>query len=240
MDAEFKSVRKHPKFAIVGVPSDYNLEDVKKELLLKLKSVEDLQIKNQKKKSRATIICSTTDEEGYKTLIKARTVKLGFRSFKIEKARQLEAIQCFNCQKYGHAAKICTAETKCPRCSGPHIVKSCKEEALKCANCGGKHRANSAKCKKNPKNLKSNKVKKNEVKKKTSKKNVSKTVSGSGQLIFCTKRNSSYAEACKKGAQKGVTREEKKLDGTLKEEISRTVRETVLEMFKGILSNQFN
>ncbi|KHJ34380.1 putative zinc finger cchc-type protein [Erysiphe necator] len=50
------------------------------------------------------------------------------------------ALQCFKCQRYGHIAKICTAEAKCGKCAGDHNTRECsgKREA-RCINCGKKH-----------------------------------------------------------------------------------------------------
>ena len=51
-------------------------------------------------------------------------------------------MQCFNCQKYGHIAKNCTADSKCGQCAGGHNTKAClgKQEA-RCTNCSRKHPA---------------------------------------------------------------------------------------------------
>ncbi|CAI6373460.1 unnamed protein product [Macrosiphum euphorbiae] len=56
--------------------------------------------------------------------------------------------QCYNCQQYGHTAKICeqTAPT-CRRCAGAHDSRTCSNELIKCANCKGPHKASSAGCK---------------------------------------------------------------------------------------------
>ncbi|KAI0995874.1 hypothetical protein K3495_g12306 [Podosphaera aphanis] len=49
-------------------------------------------------------------------------------------------MQCFNCQRYGHIAKNCTAEAKCGQCADKHNTRECpgKQEA-KYSNCGRKH-----------------------------------------------------------------------------------------------------
>ena len=43
----------------------------------------------------------------------------------------VRAMQCFNCQKYGHIAKVCTAEAKCGQCAKAHNTRVCtgKQEA---------------------------------------------------------------------------------------------------------------
>lgn len=52
------------------------------------------------------------------------------------------AIQCFNCQRFGHIARNCTAEAKCGHCAGVHNSRSCLgENEVRCCNCGKKHSA---------------------------------------------------------------------------------------------------
>ncbi len=60
--------------------------------------------------------------------------------------------QCFNCQKYGHTAKVCRASRKCGLCAAPgHGDHDCgfRQDPSKhrCANCGKGHPAWSQACK---------------------------------------------------------------------------------------------
>ncbi|KAH6934196.1 hypothetical protein HPB50_021498 [Hyalomma asiaticum] len=53
----------------------------------------------------------------------------------------------FKCQRFGHAAKRCTAEQRCKRSGGPHIFKTCdRTEGFAWANCGGNHPASYSRC----------------------------------------------------------------------------------------------
>lgn len=61
--------------------------------------------------------------------------------------------QCFNCQRYGHAASNCNMNFRCIKCDmkTPHGPGECprvnrEEGAPKCCNCGGDHPANSSIC----------------------------------------------------------------------------------------------
>ena len=57
--------------------------------------------------------------------------------------------QCYNCQKFGHTASICTSQTKCVVCAGDHKLDNCpnRENGIKkCVNCGGEHTASFGKC----------------------------------------------------------------------------------------------
>ncbi|KAI1002474.1 hypothetical protein K3495_g5724 [Podosphaera aphanis] len=51
-----------------------------------------------------------------------------------------QAMQCFNCQRYRHIAKMCTAEAKCGKCVGGHNTRECSgKQEVRCSNCGKKH-----------------------------------------------------------------------------------------------------
>ncbi|KAI1005374.1 hypothetical protein K3495_g2840 [Podosphaera aphanis] len=51
-------------------------------------------------------------------------------------------MQCFNCQKYGHIAKVCTANSKCGNCAGEHNTRVCPgKQDVRCSNCARKHKA---------------------------------------------------------------------------------------------------
>lgn len=45
--------------------------------------------------------------------------------------------QCFNCQQYGHIAKVCYNITKCGHCAGSHTNYDCTTKSKQCCtNCG--------------------------------------------------------------------------------------------------------
>lgn len=49
-------------------------------------------------------------------------------------------MRCYNCQEFGHIAKVCKGERKCARCGGGHEYGKCGERVLpKCCHCGGGH-----------------------------------------------------------------------------------------------------
>ncbi|KAI0993775.1 hypothetical protein K3495_g14409 [Podosphaera aphanis] len=51
-------------------------------------------------------------------------------------------MQCFNCQKYGHISKTCSAPSKCGHCAGDHNTRTCPgKQDTRCCNCGRKHEA---------------------------------------------------------------------------------------------------
>lgn len=49
-------------------------------------------------------------------------------------------MRCFNCQEFGHIAKVCKGKRRCARCSGDHEYGKCGVGVKpKCCNCGGEH-----------------------------------------------------------------------------------------------------
>lgn len=63
--------------------------------------------------------------------------------------------QCRKCNSFQHTSENCRNEPKCGKCSGPHLISSCKldtnKEALKCSNCNGNHLATDLNCTERPK-----------------------------------------------------------------------------------------
>ena len=55
-------------------------------------------------------------------------------------------MRCFNCQGYGHPAKSCDRNTRCPICADSHDRDSECSRPPSCANCGKGHSAFSKEC----------------------------------------------------------------------------------------------
>lgn len=72
------------------------------------------------------------------------TVCIGFSEYKV-KLYVPKAIQCFNCQSFGHMANSCKKAKVCVKCSKNH-EGACIEIAPLCANCKGNHTASYKDC----------------------------------------------------------------------------------------------
>ncbi|XP_077546624.1 uncharacterized protein LOC144159170 isoform X2 [Haemaphysalis longicornis] len=57
-------------------------------------------------------------------------------------------LQCLNCMRFGHYARVCRAAPRCHRCAGPHRGKDCKSTVTRCCNCLEEHRATYSGCSK--------------------------------------------------------------------------------------------
>lgn len=58
-------------------------------------------------------------------------------------------IQCYRCQRWGHATANCQMNAKCLKCVGDHHTRECKKPdttPATCVNCGEDHPANSIEC----------------------------------------------------------------------------------------------
>ncbi|XP_076324219.1 uncharacterized protein LOC143232530 [Tachypleus tridentatus] len=78
-------------------------------------------------------------------------IHMWFLNLRVEESKQpatVAVLQCFNCEKFGHASAACKASTRCVRCSGMHAVKACPKnrEETCCANCRGPHAASYRGC----------------------------------------------------------------------------------------------
>lgn len=57
-----------------------------------------------------------------------------------------EVRRCFNCQRYGHIARLCSSDPACGRCAGAHAPGQCNSAPRRCANCAGAHIAGDPSC----------------------------------------------------------------------------------------------
>lgn len=76
-------------------------------------------------------------------------VKIGYITYPV-RPYSFRPLQCFNCQRYGHAADGCRSARRCMVCAGPHHLGDCTSASPHCANCRGDHKANSMDCPKVP------------------------------------------------------------------------------------------
>ncbi|KXJ81799.1 hypothetical protein RP20_CCG017825 [Aedes albopictus] len=72
--------------------------------------------------------------------------------------KQVDAVQCFRCQQFGHGMRHCNMEPKCVKCGELHLSNECPLPSLigddrqasrleiRCANCSQNHTANFKGC----------------------------------------------------------------------------------------------
>lgn len=62
------------------------------------------------------------------------------------------ALQCYNCQSFGHSSRICNIPRRCVKCTESHLIGQCKVSKDNdtpnptCCNCNGPHPANYRNC----------------------------------------------------------------------------------------------
>lgn len=91
-------------------------------------------------------------EKNYRDyLIQRKRICIDFERYRV--VDFVSITRCFKCQAFGHYAGTCTRDTHCVKCSGPHILKDCKETEVVCCNCyfenssgDCSHRADSPDC----------------------------------------------------------------------------------------------
>ena len=72
-------------------------------------------------------------------------IRIGFMKYS---TRQYvpNPLRCYNCNKYGHHSRRCSATKTCPKCGNPgHIRDNCTSEPF-CVNCKGAHDCASKEC----------------------------------------------------------------------------------------------
>ena len=68
-----------------------------------------------------------------------KEVYLGFMKYNIREFVP-KPMRCFNCQEFGHVARMCKRKRRCARCGGDHEYGKCGEGVKpRCCNCGGSH-----------------------------------------------------------------------------------------------------
>lgn len=54
--------------------------------------------------------------------------------------------RCYNCQRFGHIAKVCNRHKRCINCGRNHTNEGYCTAPVACANCNGTHRSSSRDC----------------------------------------------------------------------------------------------
>lgn len=97
--------------------------------------------KQQGKTAGSLIVWFENADHADKAIAKGIMWRFELRTTEIFRSG-FRALQCFNCQRFGHIAKTCTAEAKCGKCSGGHNTRECSgKHEVRCCNCGKKHTA---------------------------------------------------------------------------------------------------
>jgi len=78
-------------------------------------------------------------------LLDQKVLTLGHISCEVV-MKHVYAIRCYNCKKFGHTARVCTAKRCCINCADNHLADGFCSEATKCANCQGSHRSSDRTC----------------------------------------------------------------------------------------------
>lgn len=138
------------KVVIKGLPYDIDLNHLKKELCslaIPVIRIHKMNIKVFGKCPPIFVLAVVPYDDQGKNILKLKMVS--GKSVKLEPP-ETKTIQCYRCQKWGHAQRYCHGQIKCVKCGDNHSYKKCErdptKEDPKCANCGGDHTANYKKC----------------------------------------------------------------------------------------------
>ena len=125
---------KRCKGVITGISLDIEEQEIKENLVAK--GIEVISIKRMTRGPEKEMSESVLVE--LKGEVLPDRVFLGFLCFYVW-AYIPKPMRCFQCQRFGHIAKICKEKRRCAKCSGDHEYGKCEGAKLKCCSCGGEH-----------------------------------------------------------------------------------------------------
>lgn len=148
------------KVVFRNVPKFVEIQDIEDELTqqgYEIVKIDRMYRKNQDgtKTPYSLVLIQLPHNERSKQIYNLKHIN-GF-AIKVEPKRtQQIAVQCHNCQQFGHNQQSCRLNPKCHRCAGQHHYSKCEKPVTipaKCCNCEGSHPANFTGCPKYPKHL---------------------------------------------------------------------------------------
>lgn len=128
---------------IYNVPSDLSDEEIVD--VLKEQKVSKIQRLTYFDKQSRTRVPSKSVKLFFSCQELPDYVVIGFRRYRV-KVFVPKAIQCYNCQGFGHMKGECRNNTKCIKCGKSHPTEQCTAESLVCANCKGNHASTDKSC----------------------------------------------------------------------------------------------
>jgi hypothetical protein len=100
-------------------------------------------------KRYSSLILETANPETANRIISQGLIHEGELKTSVRFLSEGKVTRYYNCQGYGHIAKVYRGLTACGECAGQHLSEACTkgpERSRKCAACKGNHRAGSQKC----------------------------------------------------------------------------------------------
>lgn len=147
-----KTEKPNRKYLLHGFDIDADIQQIARDLQDRLPGFLNARrlrkVDSSGKRTDITAILVTTEHKTKVSDLK-KLRSINFTSFRVSVFRDGDgAVQCFNCQRFGHIQSACHHPFRCVRCGGNHDVRSCQRETQKvcCVNCGGDHVASYRSC----------------------------------------------------------------------------------------------
>lgn len=130
-----KSIK--PRIKILGIHEENNDDNLSNKIVQQNKLndvVKELKIvyKSKVKNNKFNLIIEC-DDRTHEYLLKQESIFVGWMRCLVQE--DLRIIRCYKCQKYGHFARECKYESKCPVCANDHSIDQCSSESKNCINC---------------------------------------------------------------------------------------------------------
>ena len=133
------------KFKLGVISPISTSSDIQKIKLILMKSHKIHAIERLNKRVNNEWVPSTSLKITFEARNLPEDVVIGHSLYKVRPYIS-QPLQCFRCQRLGHAAERCNARIICMVCGGDHVKEVCSAQKEQCANCKGNHKANSKLC----------------------------------------------------------------------------------------------
>jgi hypothetical protein len=92
-----------------------------------------IKIEKNKTRNNCYNLIVECDANVWQRMIEQRKIKIGWNRCLVLDG--VDVRRCFNCSQYSHFAKDCKNKLCCPKCSGEHNLKDCRNDVPKYINC---------------------------------------------------------------------------------------------------------
>jgi hypothetical protein len=142
--------RRFPKIALYGIASDMTSEELIVEIVKRNNGIKQLIDDKDGTETSQQIKClfalkakNTSDTQTWVLEVSPQLYQLIGKNGRIiidweshRTADYLRITRCYNCQKYGHIARVCSeSEPTCGKCSQNHTKNECQSIEKCCINC---------------------------------------------------------------------------------------------------------
>jgi hypothetical protein len=139
----------HNRLFRLGVLTNIGVEYTEEEIMeyveaeLPVRAIKRLNKKVKDEEAHIKHVPSITVLTTFRSQYTPQKVRLFYNQLTVRNYKP-RLVTCSNCQRYGHAAKLCRGVPICIRCGQHHRIEDCNANTPHYNNCGREHRAHNA------------------------------------------------------------------------------------------------